>query len=127
MTAIDPPDRVPSAPDAHTSPRIYGNDYDQFHRSVCRFKTSTLDVLLSEADCDRFQKSVLEKIGLDFANDRPRLLKGLAEVMDMTACTSLDQFYALLSGSPRTSSVWDRLVSILTDRRDLLFSEHESL
>jgi chemotaxis protein methyltransferase CheR len=93
--------------------RLTQPGYDQLHRSELRLEPSKFD--LSQADFERFRSFALEKIGFDYPDEkRSMLARGLAEVMDATGCTNLDQLYALLRTSPSTSHVWERLVSALT-------------
>jgi chemotaxis protein methyltransferase CheR len=73
------------------------------------------ELQLTPAEYQRFRDFVLERIGLDFSEDKRHMLgRGLAEAMRATSCTNLDEFYALLRRSSVTSLVWDQLVSALT-------------
>ena len=73
------------------------------------------DFNLTQADYVRFRDFILEKIGLDYQEDKRRMLgRGLAETMEATDCADLDDLYALLWRSSVTSRPWDQLVSALT-------------
>ncbi len=73
------------------------------------------DFNLTQADYARFRDFILEKIGLDYSEDKRRMLgRGLAETMEATSCAGLDDLYALLWRSSVTSRPWDQLVSALT-------------
>ncbi len=73
------------------------------------------ELLLTQADYARFRDFILEKIGLDYQEDKRRMLsRGLAEAMEATDCADLDDLYALLWRSSVTSRPWDQLVSALT-------------
>jgi chemotaxis protein methyltransferase CheR len=93
--------------------RLTQPGYDQLHRAEYRFEPAKFD--LSQADFERFRSFALEKIGFDYPDEkRSMLARGLAEVMEATGCTNLDQLYELLRTSPSSSHVWERLVSALT-------------
>jgi chemotaxis protein methyltransferase CheR len=74
-----------------------------------------MDISLTQSDYERFRAFLLEKIGLDFAEDKRQILaRGLAEVLQTIDCTSLDALYALLQSHSVTSQIWDQVVSVLT-------------
>jgi chemotaxis methyl-accepting protein methylase len=85
------------------------------------------DFNLTQADYMRFRGFILEKIGLDYQEDKRRMLgHGLAETMEATGCADLDDLYALLWRSSVTSRPWDQLVSALTVG-ETFFSQREPL
>jgi chemotaxis protein methyltransferase CheR len=73
------------------------------------------ELKLSQADYERYRDFILERIGLDFTEDkRPMLRGGLAEVMEANGCQDLDRFYLMLFTQSATGALWDQLVSALT-------------
>jgi len=73
------------------------------------------DLVLSQADYRRFRLFVLDKIGLDYPEDKRSMLgRGLAEAMTAVQCSNLDQLYDVLQRTSTTSHTWDQLVSALT-------------
>lgn len=73
------------------------------------------EIILNQTDYDRFREFIRDKTGLDFAEDKRRMLgRGLHEVMQTASCTNLDELYTLLRRSSATSHTWDALVSTLT-------------
>ena len=73
------------------------------------------ELSLTPSDYMRFRDFILEKIGLDYQEDKRRMLgRGLAETIEATSCAGLDDLYALLWRSSVTSRPWDQLVSALT-------------
>ena len=73
------------------------------------------DFSLTQTDYERFRAFLLEKIGLDFAEDKRQILaRGLAEVLQTANCANLDELYVLLQGHSVTSQIWDQVVSVLT-------------
>ena len=73
------------------------------------------DFQLTQTDYERFRGFILDRIGLDFPEDKRHLLtRGLAEVLDATGNANLDQLYLMLQGRSATSTLWDQVVSVLT-------------
>lgn len=73
------------------------------------------DFKLSQADYVRFRDFILERIGLDFPEDKRHLLtRGLAEVLSLTGTSSLDQLYVMLQSRAATNTLWDQVISALT-------------
>ncbi|HLF25125.1 MAG TPA: CheR family methyltransferase [Anaerolineae bacterium] len=69
----------------------------------------------TQADYERFRNFVLERIGLNFPEDKRAILgRGLAQVMHDSSCANLDQLYTRLRNNSTTSEVWERLISVLT-------------
>lgn len=101
-------------PDDPQRPSLYPSNYDSYHRTEARYATQR-DLALSQADYDRFRAFVLERIGLDFPEDKRAMLgRGLAQVMDTIGCANLAELYHRLNALPTTSVVWDQLISVLT-------------
>lgn len=70
---------------------------------------------LTQEDYERFRDLVLKRSGLHFPEEKKRALcKGLAEAMEASRCTSLDEYYELLQRSFSSGAEWERLVSALT-------------
>lgn len=93
--------------------RLYSPGYDSLHRSETRVDTSNL--VLSPIDYDRFRTLIQERIGLDVMEDRKTIMaRALAEGMQASASSTLEEFYRFLVLCSNTSPVWDRLVSELT-------------
>ncbi|MFN8596537.1 MAG: CheR family methyltransferase [Anaerolineae bacterium] len=77
--------------------------------------TTPSDFKLSQTDYERFRNFIMDRIGLDFPEDKRHMLsRGLAEILNATNCTSLDQLYLMLQSRSATSSLWDQVVSALT-------------
>lgn len=73
------------------------------------------DFKLSQTDYERFRGFILDRIGLDFSEDKRHLLtRGLAEVLEATGSANLDQLYLMLQSRSATSTIWDQVVSVLT-------------
>ncbi|MBI5565396.1 MAG: tetratricopeptide repeat protein, partial [Chloroflexi bacterium] len=73
------------------------------------------DFKLSQAEFERFRDFILDRIGLDFQEDKRHLLtRGLAEVLTLTGNSNLDQLYLLLHSRAATTELWDQVISILT-------------
>ncbi len=90
-------------------------NYDGMHRAEYRVPAGLKQLELSQTDYERFRAFALEKIGLDYPEDKRSILsRGLAETMELTGCADLDQLYKLLIMSPSTSQIWDQLISALT-------------
>jgi len=104
-----------SSPEANTGAGLWPANYDDFHRSEVRPSTPQRPIAMTQSDYERFRDLVLERVGLDFHDDKRSMLSaGLTQGMAATGCQNLDQFYALLRNSSHTSAVWDGLVSALT-------------
>ncbi|MDY6875190.1 MAG: CheR family methyltransferase [Chloroflexota bacterium] len=70
---------------------------------------------LTQADYQRFRDLVLDRSGLHFPKSKQQALgRGLAEALEASSCTSLDEYYDLLRTSLSNSPEWDRLVGVLT-------------
>lgn len=103
------------APPADDEPRLYTDNYDRLHRAEYRPPTPYKELVLSQADYERFRGFLLESIGLDYPEDKRHLLGwGLAQVLQAISCRNLDELYVLLRTSSRTSAVWDQVTSTLT-------------
>lgn len=114
---MPPPEDFTLAEDAKPDPSVVltQKDYDLQHRADYRFPTSQTGLAFSQSDYERFRAFALEKMGLDYPEERRSLLaRGLTEVMALTGCVDLDQLYALLIGSSSTSKIWEQLISVLT-------------
>ncbi len=73
------------------------------------------DFKLSQTDYERFRDFILERIGLDFPEDKRHLLtRGLAEVLTLTGNSNLDQLYLMLQSRAATNALWDQVISVLT-------------
>ncbi len=95
--------------------KLYPANYDGMHRTESRADGARRELVLSPADYERFRLFVLERMGFDFEHGKQKSLsRGLAEVMDATGCTSLDQLYSRLQSSSSSSPIWDSLISALT-------------
>ncbi|MBI5302725.1 MAG: tetratricopeptide repeat protein [Chloroflexi bacterium] len=96
------------------TPALYPSNYDNFHRHELRLPVQR-DLALSQGDYDRFRIFVLERIGLDFPEDKRAMLgRGLAQVMDVIGCADLDELYRRLSNLPTSGALWDQVISVLT-------------
>ena len=90
-------------------------NHDGLHRSEYRVPSGLKQLDLSPAEYERFRAFALDKIGLDYPEDKKSILsRGLAEVMEIAQVTSLDQLYVLLTQSSSTSALWDLMISALT-------------
>ena len=89
--------------------------YDDLHRTEYRGPAGLKQLVLSQTDYERFRAFTLEKMGLDFPEEKRSILaRGLTEVMETTGCADLNQLYVVLRSSLSTSPMWDRLISALT-------------
>lgn len=70
---------------------------------------------LVRADYLRFRDLVLERSGLHFPEEKRRSLsRGLAQALQASTCTSLNEYYETLHISSSSGVEWDQLVSLLT-------------
>lgn len=103
----------PTQSDAATTP-LYSGNTDSLHRTEVRF-APLHELVLTQADYDRFHAFVLNRIGLDFQEDKRAMLgRGLAQVMSTIGCQNLNELYARLNAYPTTSVIWDQVISVLT-------------
>lgn len=99
---------------ANETSSLYPANYDSLHRAEYRY-TTTRQLVLSQDDYERFRVSVLERIGLDYPEEKRTMLeRGLAQVMDLVGCDNLDELFRRLSAVPTTAVIWDQVISVLT-------------
>lgn len=93
---------------------LYSGDTDNLHRHEYRYPLQG-ELVLTQADYDRFHAFVLNRIGLDFQEDKRAMLgRGLAQVMNAIGCQNLNELYTRLNAYPTTSVIWDQVISVLT-------------
>jgi len=74
-----------------------------------------MQLKLTQTDYERFRDLILERSGLYFPEEKQHSLRrGLAEALETSTCSSLDEYYELLRYSPSTHREWDQVVSALT-------------
>ena len=96
----------------NVSAPLYPSSYDSLHRQ--EFRSPPMDVVLSQANYERFRAFVLEHLGLDFTEDKRAMLgTGLAQVMALTGCSTLNELYKRLETST-SNDIWDKVISALT-------------
>ncbi len=70
---------------------------------------------LTQTDYEHFRDLILERSGLHFPEEKQHSLRrGLAEALEASTCSSLDEYYELLRYSPSTHREWDQVVRALT-------------
>jgi chemotaxis protein methyltransferase CheR len=93
---------------------LYPANYDSYHRADARVGVPR-DLQLTQADYERFRDFILDRIGLDFQEDKRVMLgRGLAQVMDFIGSANLDELYRRLNSLPTTSVLWDQVIGVLT-------------
>ena len=97
----------------HLGEPLYPSNYDSLHRGDGR--PAAGEYALSPSDYARFRVFVLERIGLDYPEDKRAMLgRGLASVMNLIGCADFDELYRRLSSLPTSSVLWDQVISVLT-------------
>jgi chemotaxis protein methyltransferase CheR len=114
-TPAAPGNTTPVPNPLNTNLRLYPANYEGYHRTDYRVEAGTPEVALTQSDYERFRAFIRQRTGLDFNEDKRRLLSwGLAKLLQVTACGSLDRLYAQLWQSSTTGALWDVLIGVLT-------------